>query len=114
MWKEIKEQAQLGSPTFYRKIEPADRLINWEDSVFKICRSIKASTRPYPGAYVELEGSHYSIWKAQVFDTILDYPDASIGEIVEIFNQHHFLVCGVDGLILITDSELTPALGTIL
>ncbi len=109
----LKEIKQKGQATFYRKFTPEDRKIDWTSSVFDIYNSVRASTSPYPGAFTVMNGEECSIWKAQVFDTKIRYENAEPGEIVEIFEGGDFIVNGVDGLLLIRDSEIKAEVGAI-
>ena len=43
---------------------PEDSQINWNESAQNICRLIRASSDPYPGAYSFLNGEKIIIWKA--------------------------------------------------
>ena len=55
-----------------------------------------------------------SLFESTGLDSKLSYKDAKIGEIVEVFNQTDFLVNGVDGTLLVRESEIKPLLGLIL
>ncbi|MEC4749597.1 formyltransferase family protein [Methylomicrobium sp. Wu6] len=43
---------------------PEDNQINWQESIETICRLIRASSRPYQGAFSNLDGKKVIIWKA--------------------------------------------------
>lgn len=103
---------QLGEPSYYPKRTPADGLIDWEEmDVWEIHNHVRAQTRPYPGAFAVLKGATHTIWKAQVFDTRLNYyRDRAYGEVVEAFGDHLIVNCR-GGLLLITDWEPRPAVG---
>ncbi len=109
----FQEKEQKGKSSFYRKFTPDDRKINWHKSIYLIARIIRSSTKPYPGAFAIIKDQEFIIWEAQVFDSQINYQNAEIGEIVEIFNEKDFLVNGVDGTLLIRDSEIKPSLGLI-
>lgn len=96
---------QVGQPTFYRKRTDDDGLIDWATmDVWHIHNLVRASTRPYPGARAPLDGCLHRIWRAQVFDTRIDYPDAPYGAIVEVFDDCLIVRC-LGGLLLIEDHE---------
>jgi len=111
---ELQGIEQEGEPTFYRKFTPDDRKIDWGSSIYSIYNTVRASTRPYPGAFTTLNGVQYSVWKAQVFDTKITYQNVKLGEIVEVFDGGDLLVHGADGLLLIRDSEIPGQVGDVL
>jgi methionyl-tRNA formyltransferase len=47
---------------------PEDSQINWTEKATQICRLVRASAEPYPGAYSFLNGEKITIWKAAVCD----------------------------------------------
>lgn len=96
---------QKGESTFYPKRNPEDGLINWNKTVFEIYDFIRALTKPYPGAFSDIEGNPIYMWKAQPFDTRLHYPYAQKGEIVEKFPNGDFLINCKSGLLLVTEYD---------
>jgi methionyl-tRNA formyltransferase len=46
--------------------KPSDGKVDLSGSVFDAERLIRAVTRPYPGAYAQVEGRTYLIWKAEI------------------------------------------------
>jgi len=96
---------QKGAPSYYPKRSPEDGAIDWEEmDVHYIDRLVRASTRPYPGAYGVLGGVLQRIWRAQVFDTRLLYPDAAYGDVVERFGDVLIVNCR-GGLLLVDNYE---------
>lgn len=55
--------------------KPEDGEINLNGSVYDAERLVRAVTRPYPGAFVTVDGKRYVIWRAEV----LDVDDGSFG-----------------------------------
>ena len=65
------------------KIEKQDGLLNWQDSVNKLDRQIRAYN-PWPIAYTQLQDQRLRIWRA----TLLDQPSqAAPGTIIDISKQ---------------------------
>jgi methionyl-tRNA formyltransferase len=96
---------QVGDPTYYDKRSADDGYIDWNKSVHDIDRLIRAVTKPYPGAFTMFEGHKIFIWKAQVWDTQLDfYYNSDYGEIVEVFGNDFVVKCS-EGLLLVTEHE---------
>lgn len=99
----VKVKPQIGTPTYYPKRTPEDGLIDWTKTVLEIYNFIRAITKPYPGAYAYLDGKKIIIWKAQPFDTQIDYLNSTEGEIVEVFDDGNFVVNCNSGLLLVTN-----------
>jgi methionyl-tRNA formyltransferase len=45
---------------------PEDGLIDWRQAAVHICRLVRASARPFAGAFTYLEGRRLTIWRARV------------------------------------------------
>lgn len=104
---ELISSEQKGKPDYFPKRTPEDGQICWNDSVFDIYNLIRGVTRPYPGAFTTFNDNKIMIWKAQVWDTMLDfYKDREYGEVVETFGTDYVIKC-YDGLLLVTDHEDT-------
>jgi methionyl-tRNA formyltransferase len=61
---------------------PADGAIDWQQSAAAVCRLVRASSRPYPGAFSFLRGRKVIIWRAEVAaeeDSFLAMPGHVIG-----------------------------------
>lgn len=100
----ISAVPQLGEPTYYPKRVAADGRIDWEDmDVAQIDRAIRAQTRPYPGAFAQLDGRWSHIWRAQILDTRLTYPEHRYGDVVARFGSDLVINCR-GGLLLITET----------
>jgi methionyl-tRNA formyltransferase len=97
---------QEGISSYYEKRSFQDGEIYWNKSIYEIYNLIRGVTKPYPGAFTVYNGSKIMIWKAQIWDTIIDfYYEKSYGEIVEIFELNVFVVKCHDGLLLITEHD---------
>lgn len=101
----LKYVSQQGEPSYYPKRTPEDGLIDWENmDVFAIYNLIRATTRPYPGAYGQLGQQQCRIWRARVFDTRIVYPAVTFGEVVERFDSALVVNCR-GGLLLVEEYE---------
>jgi len=74
----LKKKAKLnpqpsGKPTYYPTRKPDDGAIDWNRSTKDLYDFIRAQTHPFPGAFTYIENKKVYIWKAQPFDTKLDY-----------------------------------------
>ncbi len=65
---EITPYEQEGPPSYSLQRFPEDGHIKWEMSAQKIARLVRATTRPYPGAYFHLDGIEFRLWKAAVVE----------------------------------------------
>ncbi|MBC2856180.1 methionyl-tRNA formyltransferase [Cetobacterium sp. 2A] len=76
-----------------------DGLINWNDTANNIDRLIRASTKPYPGAFTYHKGSELIIWESELIEK--DNWSAIPGQRVEIVKGKGVKVKTGSGLILI-------------
>ncbi len=102
---DYQAQPQVGEPSYYPKRTPEDGLIDWNKSAYEIYNLVRAVTHPYPGAFSYLNKKQIMIWDAQPFDSQITYPDAKVGDVVEVFETGDAVVkCG-EGLLLVTKCE---------
>jgi len=70
IWRPLMEDRLTARPqvhetaTYWRARTPADGLLTLASSVFDADRLIRAVTRPYPGAFLELERGRLRVWRA--------------------------------------------------
>lgn len=96
---------QVGTPSYYAKRTPADGAIDWDEmDVWQVYNMVRALTRPYPGAFAQLDGERTTIWDACVFDTRITYPSAGYGDTVERSGEGLVVNCR-GGLLLIKSWE---------
>jgi methionyl-tRNA formyltransferase len=96
---------QTGLATYFEKRTPADGRIHWSQSVYDVHNLIRGVTHPYPGAFTTHKDQKIMVWKAQVWDTVLDYYQAyNYGEIVEVFDTDFAVKC-YEGILLVTSHD---------
>ena len=102
----IKFTEQLGKPDYFPKRSEEDGWFDFEScDVFEIHNLIRAQTKPYPGAFCDIEElGRVRIWKAQIFDTRLKFPTKKYGSVVAEFGDRLVLNCR-GGLLLINEFE---------
>ena len=83
----------------------ADHLIDWNDDSHAIDRLIRASGRPYSGAFTFTRNCRVTIWSAEPFDLPYAY-HASAGQIVEYRDNLPVVRCGDGKFLLLTELEL--------
>ena len=94
--------------SYWPKRSPEDGLIDWAGSAEAICRLVRGTAWPFPGAFSFLDDdpAHKVIlWRAQPFDAWLTYPQAAPGEIVEVFFDGTWVARCRDASVLVTESE---------
>ncbi|MGI2104665.1 formyltransferase family protein [Shewanella frigidimarina] len=67
----LQEQDNAAA-TVWEGRTPKDGEIDLKDSIVNAERLVRATTKPYPGAFVMREGKKYIIWKAQVVKKYTD------------------------------------------
>lgn len=85
---------QVGIPSHYPKRNPEDGCIDWEKiDVWEVHNLVRASTKPYPGAYANVRDKKCRIWSGRVFDTRIKYPEAAYGEVVSELEGRILINC---------------------
>lgn len=105
--KNLVFKKQIGDASYFSKRTPQDSRILWNEmDVTEIYNLVRASTRPYPGAFTSNSNNNEKmyIWNAQIFDHSIIYSDSKIGEVVEIFDNDLIINC-LGGLLLVTDFD---------
>ena len=101
---------QTGVPTYLPKRTPEGGRIDWTLSLDEICRLVRAVSRPYPGAFTEIDyhGSRVTmrIWDAARYSRDLEL-DGEIGAVVHEVEGHPLLKCR-DGILLVKDFLVAP------
>jgi UDP-4-amino-4-deoxy-L-arabinose formyltransferase/UDP-glucuronic acid dehydrogenase (UDP-4-keto-hexauronic acid decarboxylating) len=89
---------------------PEDGLIDWRAPADCVARLVRASSRPFAGAYSFLEGDvRATIWRARVAE--LDHEVAAMpGQIMSRSAQGGVLVACGEGVLEIEESELASGL----
>lgn len=88
--------------TYLLKRTPEDGKINWNDSINDIYKLIRASSKPYPGAYSTYKDNKIIFWRAEklVNNQYIGIP----GQIITA-NQSYIDVFCKDGILRITEYE---------
>ncbi len=92
--------------TFTCKWTPADALIDWTVSSQSIYNLIRATTRPYPGAFCYFEGRKLTIWSAELQDKPRSYIARVPGRVAEIYKDVGTVILTGDSTILLKDVQL--------
>lgn len=89
--------------TYLLKRSPEDGHIDWNDSIIKIHRLVRAVSKPYPGAFGMYDGEHpIIIWRADICEN-KKYIGVN-GQIAKMNGEEMLIVCK-DGLLKVTEYE---------
>jgi len=104
---------QTGTARYLPQRVPADGAIDWRRSAVELYNFVRALTRPYPGAFVELaSGAKLMIWRSIPLPTFPSRTDEKVlpGTIVRVLSQNdRFIVQTGDGALCITEFTMVPA-----
>ena len=88
--------------SFRSKRKPEDGFINFEHSVPKIDRLVRAVSKPYPGAYFYYRGERIIVWEVEL-QSLLKYR-GTLGQILSVQNDTIIVQC-LDGCIGLSNFE---------
>lgn len=102
-----QDQAETGTrPLRCQPRRPEDGLIDWSKDAREICRLVRASSRPFAGAFTYLEGrERVAVWRAQAITPDYDLV-AVAGQIIGRTPQKNVLVACGKGILEIQESEM--------
>ncbi len=89
-----------GKASYYGKRNPEDGIINWNSSSEKIDKLIRASSKPYPGAYTFQGTNKILIWHSKIEKEIKI--KGVIGRVLLVRNNEFLVQCGTN-LLWLTD-----------
>lgn len=87
--------------TYTCKWTPADGLIDWNETSRSVFNLIRATGRPYPGAFTYLNGRKLTIWSAELPSSQRRYVSPSPGRVVAIQPGIGSVVLTGEGCILL-------------
>lgn len=99
----LAARPQLGAASYALQRSPEDGQIDWRAPAKQIDRLVRATTRPYPGAFTHLDGQRLEIWCAQSLDepSVLGQP----GQIASLPGVPRPVVVTGDGVLVIEDAS---------
>ncbi len=110
----LASKPQKGTPTYALQRSPEDSRIDWGQSAESIHRLIRATSRPYPGAFGFLDGRKIIFWRARPAQATIH---GSPGQIAAVDGEANpFIVTGAGALEIqeATDEEGHSALNLLL
>lgn len=98
----IVPRLQTGSPSYCLQRTPSDGLIDWTQSAEAIDRLVRATTRPYPGAFTYLDGEQVTIWRSDLAPSVPVL--GSAGQVFRLPDEDDPCVVAGDGNLVIRDA----------
>jgi methionyl-tRNA formyltransferase len=95
--------------TYNGRRGPDDALIKWDKPAQEIHSLIRAASKPHPGAHTYVAGHRLRIWRAEPVSDI-SYRGV-VGRILDVNSAGHLLVQTGDGLIWLTEYEISDPEG---
>jgi methionyl-tRNA formyltransferase len=96
---------QNGDPTYLAKRTPEQGRIDWDMPVDEVCKLVRAVTRPYPGAFSDIDyrgtRGKMVIWDAVPFSYDMQL-EGTLGTIVHELDGKPLIKCK-DGILLVKD-----------
>ena len=92
--------------TYTCKWTPADARIDWRRCARDIYNLIRATTRPYPGAFTYWQGRKLTIWEAELDASARKYVSNAPGRVVDSHTDGSASVLTGDGAILVKTGQL--------
>lgn len=92
--------------TYTCKWTPADARIDWNKNSREIYNLIRATGKPYPGAYTYLDGRKLTIWSAALQGDARTYVSSVPGRVVGTFPERGVTVLTGDASILVKSVQL--------
>src|SRR5262249_51587411 len=101
---------QAGTPTYLPKRSPEQGLISWTMRMDEVCRLVRAVTRPYGGAFTDIDYRgrrvRMVIWDAVPFSYDIELAGA-VGSVVHELDGHPLIRCR-DGILLVREFTQFP------
>tara|TARA_B110000495_G_C23025461_1_gene609280 strand:+ start:348 stop:1280 length:933 start_codon:yes stop_codon:yes gene_type:complete len=92
---------------YWNKRIPEDGRINWKDTGITIHNLIRASTKPYPGAFTMLQNKKLIIWRSELINDENNPP----GKILDV-SKHDFKIGTTQGTILVKEFTYDEKIST--
>lgn len=91
----VEPTAQVGAPSYCLVRRPADSRIDWRHTVSQVDRLVRASGRPYEGAFSFLDSRRLTVWRARPSPLELS---GSPGQVWRAPDGSVLVVCGIGAL----------------
>lgn len=97
------EKQDESKASYFGKRTPEDGRIDFSKSAREVFNLVRGVSRPFPGAFAEIGGRRYTIWRAKPLE---DFKGGRAGEIVS--REPFIIACG-KGALEISECDESPA-----
>lgn len=98
------EKQDESKASYFGKRTPEDGRIDFSKSAREVFNLVRGVSRPFPGAFAEIGGRRYTIWRAKPLE---DFKGGRAGEIVS--REPFIIACG-KGALEVSECDESPAL----
>jgi methionyl-tRNA formyltransferase len=91
--------------TYTKRRTPEDGRIHWKDSAARIRNLIRATSRPFPGAFSMFEGHRLRVWRAEIPRGFRAPLASAPGAVLEV-NETGVFVATADNALVLTEIQL--------
>lgn len=89
------------TPTYYPKRTPDDSIIDWDENIFNIHAKIRATTKPFNGAFSFINNEKIIIYRAAIFE--INTAEANNINIITTFPSGKFILSCNGGTLIVHD-----------
>lgn len=97
------EKQDESKASYFGKRTPEDGRIDFSKSAREVFNLVRGVSRPFPGAFAEIGGRRYTIWRAKPLE---DFKGGRAGEIVS--REPFIIACG-KGALEVSECDESPA-----
>lgn len=97
------EKQDESKASYFGKRTPEDGWIDFSKSAREVFNLVRGVSRPFPGAFAEIGGRRYTIWRAKPLE---DFKGGRAGEIVS--REPFIIACG-KGALEVSECDESPA-----
>ena len=97
------EKQDESKASYFGKRAPEDGRIDFSKSAREVFNLVRGVSRPFPGAFAEIGGRRYTIWRAKPLE---DFKGGRAGEIVS--REPFIIACG-KGALEVSECDESPA-----
>lgn len=105
----VTTRAGNDAKQWYNGRKPEDGRIDMLMKTREIYNLVRGVTRPFPGAFANVNGERILLWETRPFDKMIDFSAYKLGEIMDILDNR-LLVRTVDGSLLVTNYDCPVSL----
>ncbi len=103
----LKAVSQVNrNATYTCKWIPSDFCIDWTQSSASIFNLIRATTKPYPGAFCYLDNKKLTVWSAEIQSVNKQYVARVSGRVVEVNKGIGTVIATGDGTLLLREVQI--------